>query len=296
MTFYNYLLTFLSAGFLFFALYYLFAVVFIHKKIFEKHFYFVLTCFFASIYLFCQLQLTMENDDASYLFYHRLKFFFLVIGMAFLVLTMYECYFYKAKKYIPYILLITAPFLSAFAWLNLAITNPIKIIDINILGFAIQYHLGKTTIYYSIYSFVLMGSLFFALIQYLISNSKSKRKSFLVIIVIVGFSGINDFLVAHGILYNILLSELFVFSFIAGVFIDFLFEDKNAYINVIDLKNESERRLRITEIYTRRSLVEEIEKGNDPTKFKPESIKIATLFTDIRDFTGITEGDRKSVV
>jgi len=55
------------------------------------------------------------------------------------------------------------------------------------------------------------------------------------------------------------------------------------------LKSEAERRLKITEIYTRRSIVEKIEKGEDPTNYKPENKRITILFSDIRDFTTISE-------
>ncbi|HPO51113.1 MAG TPA: adenylate/guanylate cyclase domain-containing protein, partial [Spirochaetota bacterium] len=52
---------------------------------------------------------------------------------------------------------------------------------------------------------------------------------------------------------------------------------------------ESQRRLKITEVYTRRSLVDFVEQGGDPTKYQPENRKISVLFSDIRDFTEISE-------
>lgn len=52
---------------------------------------------------------------------------------------------------------------------------------------------------------------------------------------------------------------------------------------------EAQRRLRITEVYTRRSIVDVIEQGGDPTRFEPASKAISVLFSDIRDFTGLAE-------
>lgn len=52
---------------------------------------------------------------------------------------------------------------------------------------------------------------------------------------------------------------------------------------------ESQRRLKITEVYTRRSLVDFIAEGGDPTKYQPENRRISVLFSDIRDFTEISE-------
>ena len=56
-----------------------------------------------------------------------------------------------------------------------------------------------------------------------------------------------------------------------------------------DAKNEAERRLGITQIYTRRSLVNIIQAGGDPTTFPPTNQKVNVLFSDIRNFTQISE-------
>lgn len=52
---------------------------------------------------------------------------------------------------------------------------------------------------------------------------------------------------------------------------------------------EAERRLHITEQYTRKSVVDLIKNGEDPTHIEPEKINLAVMFTDIRGFTSITE-------
>ncbi len=54
-------------------------------------------------------------------------------------------------------------------------------------------------------------------------------------------------------------------------------------------KNEAERRLCITQIYTRRSIVNIIQSGGDPTKFPPTNEKVNVLFSDIRNFTTLSE-------
>lgn len=53
--------------------------------------------------------------------------------------------------------------------------------------------------------------------------------------------------------------------------------------------DEAERRLKITQIYTRKSIVDCIEQGKDPTAFAPERKSISILFSDVRDFTAISE-------
>lgn len=52
---------------------------------------------------------------------------------------------------------------------------------------------------------------------------------------------------------------------------------------------ESDRRLKIMELYTRSSLVEKIKNGEDPSGFVPEEKNISVLFNDIRGFTSLVE-------
>jgi class 3 adenylate cyclase len=52
---------------------------------------------------------------------------------------------------------------------------------------------------------------------------------------------------------------------------------------------ESERRLRITEVYTKHSIVDSISRGKDPTKDSPVRKNLAILFCDIKNFTSISE-------
>ena len=52
---------------------------------------------------------------------------------------------------------------------------------------------------------------------------------------------------------------------------------------------ELDRMLRITELYTKRSLVKIISGGGDPTTFTPQSKNIAVFFCDIRQFTNLAE-------
>ncbi|MFC1672037.1 adenylate/guanylate cyclase domain-containing protein [Planctomycetota bacterium] len=53
--------------------------------------------------------------------------------------------------------------------------------------------------------------------------------------------------------------------------------------------SESERRLKITEIYTRKSLVEMIRVGDDPTRSPAREERMAVMFSDIREFATLSE-------
>lgn len=58
---------------------------------------------------------------------------------------------------------------------------------------------------------------------------------------------------------------------------------------ILEAKNEAVRRLGFTEKYTSRSVVNIIERGEDPTIVPSENKIMAILFADIRDFASISE-------
>ena len=47
----------------------------------------------------------------------------------------------------------------------------------------------------------------------------------------------------------------------------------------------------ITEIYTRKSIIKLIENRQDPTKLQPKEEKLTIVFSDIRNFTTISENN-----
>ncbi len=58
---------------------------------------------------------------------------------------------------------------------------------------------------------------------------------------------------------------------------------------VIKEKDKLDRMLKITEVYTKKSLIDIISNGGDPTKFTPAGRNFAVLFSDIRGFTSMSE-------
>ena len=287
----QFLLAFMSAGLLYFAFNHLFAIIYIHKKILDKRFYFAISCFTSSLYIFFELLLSLSFSDEQYLIFHRMKLLSLTIMATFWLFTNYEFFFKDGKKYIAYFwLFIIIPIYLFVSNTTLFTSLPIKSIEVNTFISRFVYHNGTTQIFYQIFSSVFTGTLIYSIFYYFISKKKNKRYPFIIIFISAIFAGINDFLIAYGYYSSLMLSEYQIFIMIAFLYIEFLKEDRKTHFEIIDLKDEAIRRLRITEIYTRKSLVESIEKGEDPTKFQPNNVQIATLFTDIRDFTGISEG------
>ncbi|MCK5672874.1 MAG: adenylate/guanylate cyclase domain-containing protein [Spirochaetales bacterium] len=58
---------------------------------------------------------------------------------------------------------------------------------------------------------------------------------------------------------------------------------------VIKEKDKLDRMLKITEVYTKKSLIDIISNGGDPTEFTPAGRNFAVLFSDIRGFTAMSE-------
>ena len=104
---------------------------------------------------------------------------------------------------------------------------------------------------------------------------------------------IDNYITSYSVYFGTIL-ELLLLSFALGDKYNIMKKEKEKLQQIAletqtKLKNEAEKRLKITEIYTRRSIVEKIKKGEDPTSYKPENKRITILFSDIRDFTTISE-------
>jgi class 3 adenylate cyclase len=297
MTIYNIIVGFISAAYLFFSLYNLFTVIFIHKRIFDKHFYFMITSFVLIFFNSFQILQTLPFTDEQYLFFHRLRLCTAVIIIPFGLLTFYSCYFVNGKKSIPIIQLLFSIICLFFSFNDSALSIPIHSFEINLFGSNMIFHAATSKIVYKIWGISAILSLILSVVHFFISKDKKKRITFVIVVVITALGTLNDTAISSRLISSIPLSFFSSGMVLTFIFIEFLFEDKKNHFAVIDLtkqlqieKDQAIHRLKIMEIYTRKSLVESIEKGDDPTKFQPNNIQIATLFTDIRDFTGISEG------
>jgi hypothetical protein len=311
MTFQQFTLAFTSAGCFFFGTYYLLAVIYIHKKIFDKHFYFLIACFACSSYIISQLLLSLKFSDEQYVFFHNLKAISVFIVTPTFFLAFYDIFFPSAKKNILYALILFLPIQIVLALCGYCFTLPVRLVEINTPLSVFIYHLGTSNFGYLFWVVPTGVAVFLSILYYLFSKKKGKRIQFVIIMILMIFVLGNDTSISRGLINSLYLAEYSYFILIASILLEFLKEDRKTYFSVLELskhlqkeknevidlskelkheKEEAIRRLRITEIYTLKSLVESIEKGEDPTKFESKNIQIATLFSDIRDFTGITEG------
>jgi len=234
--------------------------------------------------------LSLPFREDQYLLFHKFKIVSLFTGIPFILLTNYECFFAGVKQIIPNIMLIVTFIMFFTVPFDIFLSLPVREIIVHTSLTPFVYHIAKANIAYNIYILIMVLSIVISIVYFFLSKTENKRISF--VLTILGFiiAAFIDFSVVRGYAVSIMTSEFFVFIFIAFIFMDLLWEDRKIYVSVIELKDEAVRRLKITEIYTRKTLVESIERGNDPTKFLPNNVFIATLFTDIRDFTGISEG------
>ena len=235
MTIQHFSLVFILGGLLFFAIYYLFAVIYIHTKKFQKHFNFVTACLALSLYVFFELLLSLEFSDIQYLYFHKLKMVFAIIAIPFLQITIYQVYFPEGNKSIPIYYIFLSPFVIALTPFDIFTSFPVIEIIVNIQSSVFVYHFGKTNIIYSIFAVSTFFVFILSAIYYIFSKSRSKRSTFLYLNVFGIIVCLNEFLLAHGLIDSIMIVEYFLFLFVFFIFIEFLNDDKITYKAVLKL-------------------------------------------------------------
>jgi class 3 adenylate cyclase len=279
------LLSFLSAILLFITLNYVVRVALIYRGI-DKYLFFTVTTFGWMVFTFCQMLLAMDFPDATLLTLHRIKIVGVGITGPFYLFTICSIFAHRnvvAKLYLA-AMVVLIPFIPFDIFLHL----PINHRQIDVFGHPFTYNLGGAGPGYTTFSIIMVLALSASIILALASRGrKGLVPSLLFSIPLIG--GVNDYLVTHKVLNNIMVGEYAFFIFIIYIYVNFVKEDQRSYQEVKEARNEAERRLRITEVYTRKSIVDIISQGADPTSFKPEEKHICVLFSDIRDFTHLAE-------
>ncbi len=261
MTIQHFSLVFIFSGLLYFAFYYLFAVIYIHKKKFQKHFNFVIACLALSLYVFFELLLSLEFSDIQYLYFHKLKMVSGLISMPFLQLTIYQVYFPEGNKSIPFFYILLSPFIIAMSPFDIFTSLPVIEIIVNIQSSVFVYHFGKTNIIYSIFAVSTFFVFLLSAIYYIFSKSKSKRSTFLYLNVFGIIVCLNEFLLAHGLIDSIMIVEYFLFLFVFFIFIEFLNDDKITYISVLNLSKELQKHKEELELKVEERTREVVEKS-----------------------------------
>jgi class 3 adenylate cyclase len=308
MSIFNYVLSLLTGAMLVFGFYYLFAVIFIHKKILIKQFYFVLFCFIGTFYILFELLLSLDFSAQQYLLFHKLKLLCAMLIFPLVLLINFKAYFSEAKLYIVYVLMIITPILIVFVPTDHLNSLPITRLVISWSFTDFIYNLPQTHIVYRIWGSMMIVSGILSLIYYLASKKGGKRKWFLILLSIILIIPLNDLLVGNRIIKNIFLTEFGFFGLIVMIFFDFLWEDRKAYLSVVNLSEELQKHkqeLEFTVEDRTRELKSEKEKSEQlllnvlpeqiATRLKIGESPIAdhfdeasVIFIDIVDFTKIS--------
>src|SRR4030042_3683096 len=257
------LLSFLSAILLFITLNYLIRVSVIYRSI-DKYLFFTITTLGWMIFTFCQMLLSMDFPDATLLTIHRIKIVGVGITGPFYLFTIYSIFQHRtaiAKIYMG-IVLVLLVFIPFDFFLHL----PINHRQFDVFGHQFTYNLGEAGPGYTAFSIAMVLALMARIIQTLFSRSRNKLVPILLFSVPL-LGGVNDYLVTHQVIANIMIGEYAFFIFIIYIYVNFVKEDQRSYQAVKEARNEAERRLRITEVYTRKSIVDIISQGADPTSF-----------------------------
>jgi class 3 adenylate cyclase len=308
MTVYNYILAFMSAGCFFFGIYYLLAVIYIHKKIFDKHFYFLIACFACSLYILSQLLLSLKFSDEQYVFFHNLKAISVFIVTPTFFLSFYDIFFPSAKKIILHILILFLPIQIILAIFGFCFTLPVRLVEINTPISVFIYHLGTSNIGYLFWVFPTGSAVFLSIIYYFFSKQKGKRIQFVIIMILMIFILANDTSISRGLINSLYLAEYSYFILIAAIFLEFLKEDRKTYLSVVNLSKELQKHKEELEIKveerTRELSIEKEKSDQLLLNVLPEQIanrlkkgetpiadhfeEASVVFIDIADFTKLS--------
>ena len=228
-------LMFLMSGLLFFAIYYLFALIYIHKCKSKKHLNFVVSCLGLSVYVLFELLLSLEFSDSNYLYFHKLKMVFAIIAIPFLQITIYQVYFPKGNKIVPVSYILIAPIFISLSWFDIFTSLPINEIVVSFRNINFIYHTGKANIIYSIFAICTFLVFLISALYYVLSKNVTKRKPFLILNIFGIILCANEYLLGHGLIKSIMLAEYFMFLFIFFIFMEFIKEDKFTYNSVLKL-------------------------------------------------------------
>jgi class 3 adenylate cyclase len=279
-----------------FSIYYLSRTLAVFKKV-DVHLFFTLAAFGGFLFSFSEFLLSITADAPTALIIHKIRHAGLIITIPFWLYSMYDI-FLPRYRIIPKVYL----FFSAAVFLtlpfNIFTSLPVRFIDIIHMGIRFHYCFPTGGLFYNLFAISMVIMFIFSIFFSFIMLKKIKDKIICFSVFSMGvLAGINDNFTSHGLSNYPMVGVFVFFIYIGYLFFHFLKEEQKNHLDLIkfskDLEiqyKEAEHRLKITEIYTRTSIVEHIKKGEDPTSFQPKAKDISVLFSDIRNFTTLSEG------
>ncbi|MEK6795815.1 MAG: GGDEF domain-containing protein [Spirochaetota bacterium] len=223
---YQFVLTFICAILFTLGVFYLARSIVIYRSI-HKHFYFSLTTFGASMFVFFQLLLSMEMTQDTALLFHRLKMigFFVMLSSGFACI--YLIYFEKSK--VPFVIFGLMAVLALSVPTDIFLSLPVEHITRSIGPVQFEYRLARTHIAYTLFAVLVSTSFLYSIVRVLILKAPFPRKVMGLLAFSPVIGGLNDFAVSHRLFTGIMVSEYFVFFYVIAIFLFFMKEDDDAY-------------------------------------------------------------------
>ncbi len=239
MTIYQFSLIFISGVLFTLGSFYLLRTVFIYKKN-KKFLSFSLLCLCSFLYTSCQYILSTNTTDMIYLIFHRIKLF-AAFGAGSGILLLIYTVFLKNYKIIRLFFILGLIFLIIMPF-DIFTSFPIHHITIEKWGIKFFYSFGTTKTLYSIFLIYIISFILFSFLKAIFSKISKKFKIYIILMITpVVISVLNDFLVSHHLLKNIMLSEYLIFIFIAVLFVIFMSEEQHNYRKIINHNTELEK-------------------------------------------------------
>lgn len=235
---FQFALTFICAVLFTLSIFYLARSIFIYRTV-HKHLFFSLTTFGGSMFVFMQLLLSLQSSPETALLLHRIKMIGFIVMLSSGFACIYLIYFPKSK--VPFVILVLMLLFVLAVPTDIFLTQPVTRIVKRLGPVEFTYQFGRTHIAYTLFSVLVVSSFMYSIIRVVLLRAPLKRK----VVGLLAFSpvigGLNDFLVAHRVLDNVMMSEYFVFFYVLAIFVFFMKEDDDAYRTALNM-NEILRR------------------------------------------------------
>jgi len=236
------ILAYISAILMTVGIYHLAKAIFIYRAL-NRYFYFAVSTFSGSIFVFCSLILSFTMPPERILMIHKIKMLSVMICICGWFFCMYEIYFKdsiipKLFAVISLVVALTIPF-------DVFLSMPIQSNKISLFGVTIEHHFAHVNIAYSLLAITIL--LFFAIsiVKVILIKNPSVNKGYGLLAFLPGFlCGLNDFAITHNLIHQLFLSEYFVFGFLVAVSAIFLIEEQHNYTVAGELNQKLELEVR----------------------------------------------------
>ncbi|MBI4976157.1 MAG: GGDEF domain-containing protein [Spirochaetes bacterium] len=215
----------------------------VYKRAHYKYLYLGLTAFGIALFIAMQFALSLPLSPNQILLFHRIKIIAVIILVPAYLTTMSVIASGNDRTTLQFLLPFFIPSLCVVPF-NFFLSYPTRQMVIATPLGNFNYAIAQTRIGYTVFSILLVALFIIATVVVARSRVIQARKFYAVLMMLpVGFA-FNDFLVVHGILRHIVLSEYYFFVLLLIVSFAFLREESDNQERLAHINAELEARIK----------------------------------------------------